>query len=1294
MSKLLMTLMLGACCSAGAAEVVAFWPFGTNGLYDVSGNNHTLTASENVAVGDAVTLNGAQTYFNTVDSLNLSSYNAVTIEFWTRLEPGYAPSGVAMFLEQSINTGNNPGSFYVDYGEVAGGVVGMWRPSWNGHCGASGGEGIADGNWHHVAFVIEKTRNDVSASRLYIDATNVYTRCGLSAGNSPGPGALADQKLYIGSRANNEFKIKGEIDNLKISAGALDPSEFVRLDGTVAEPPRIAYWPFGAAGTADMSGNGHALFAAGAGLTFANGAVQLDGTAAQLGTRLPIDLAAYKNGLTAECWMRLPANAPSSTMMLIEHTTDSSGTVAGSFYIDMNEGNAYLRSTVREETGGNDVHTDVNTTTPLNDAAWHHVALVIDPSGTGTNNVRLYLDRELQSQYVSQCASNITQLANGHFYIGSRADSKYRFVGEIDDVRLTPIALRPDQFMSARTDDADPVLGHWIFARGAECAAERGAGPALTAQGATFRNGVAVLGGASSLVTSATLPFAAASGLTFECAYRTEGTDAVPLDALVRPGATRLAGTVPGTEGVWRNVAVVLTGTSVTCYLDGEAVPELAATLESALADGALTLGDGFAGELDDVRVTGAALAPAALLKGHTDDTPITVADWKFSSMDGLQDETGRYPLKSAQSDVRSITYEQARRILLGRGLVTHLPVALSYFPAFTVECVFRSSSSLGGNLLELTGNYNNVPGGFVLSARMFDGTKQAGAGFRTANGFNIRATTGAPDCLLDGAWHRMAFVVDRSSGTIATKLYCDGAEQPTAQNYTSTAATAFVNDLLTIGSRMDSGLNSDWDKFCSFMGDIDEIRITNAALGPDELIGANVEPGTIPETIADWTFDGDEPLADKSGNGHDLMGTATVGDGTATFEGAQYLKTASTLALSSYPQITVEMLFRSDDPAQGNMLFEHSANYMGNSGSLTCYMNGDGTLDAATRHLCLTSVDGLVNDRRWHHLAVQYDFGMTRGREGLCRYFVDGLEVTSRRKVSEPKPLRLITSPGDYTFFLGSRNANDYFFKGAIGRVRILGGLLAPEHFLPLPEPETTDEDVVAYWPFGGAGSWCMDATEHGHDLVPTNGVTYDSGLGCASFAADHGALRQLNRMPFGAFRSLTVECFAKASGTNSPGILGTANWNSGTTGFNLSIGEKVDDLRTAAAVVTQGGFLAGRNDKGVAMYKYASKIAYDVRPVDDAWHHYALVLNMDEGTKGVMHFYDNYAEVSSVELPLSPYEPTLAFCEIGSTPGSKAADRFVGLLDDVRITAAALTPDRFLQKRTPGAGLVFVVR
>ena len=97
-----------------------------------------------------------------------------------------------------------------------------------------------------------------------------------------------------------------------------------------------------------------------------------------------------------------------------------------------------------------------------------------------------------------------------------------------------------------------------------------------------------------------------------------------------------------------------------------------------------------------------------------------------------------------------------------------------------------------------------------------------------------------------------------------------------------------------------------------------------------------------------------------------------------------------------------------------------------------------------------------------------------------------------------------------------------------------------------------------------------------------------------------------------------------------------------------------------------------------------------YDAK---DAWHHVALVVDRTAGANGtVACYYDRkpvYEEVLS-----TPPNFAASQLAVGGHVGDAAAFRFVGDIDDVRVTAAALAPGEMLQRRSAGLGMMLIVR
>ena len=105
------TLVLAA---TAAAETIAYWPFGTNGFHDVSGNGHDLT-STTVTESDAgyVTLNGTSQFLTTASAFDLSGETAVTFECWARSTG--KNSGYGVLFSSPNPSGTSAGSYVLYY---------------------------------------------------------------------------------------------------------------------------------------------------------------------------------------------------------------------------------------------------------------------------------------------------------------------------------------------------------------------------------------------------------------------------------------------------------------------------------------------------------------------------------------------------------------------------------------------------------------------------------------------------------------------------------------------------------------------------------------------------------------------------------------------------------------------------------------------------------------------------------------------------------------------------------------------------------------------------------------------------------------------------------------------------------------------------------------------------------------------------------------------------------------------------------------------------------------------------
>ncbi len=214
-----------------------------------------------------------------------------------------------------------------------------------------------------------------------------------------------------------------------------------------------SYWPFGSQGVRDVHG-GNDLVADG-GVTFVDGAARFDGKAT-CATSLPLDLRTCREGFTVEFWMRIPADAPAGCMMVLEQSSDSSLLEnAGAFYVNVDEtATSKLRSMFKTRQR---CHIDEVLGVSLRDGVWHHVAFVYETAAKGDALCRLYLDGAEQAQNRAYADTAAAPLRRARLYFGSRANEKFRFAGDLDDVRISAAPLAPSRFLKARTEEQGPV---------------------------------------------------------------------------------------------------------------------------------------------------------------------------------------------------------------------------------------------------------------------------------------------------------------------------------------------------------------------------------------------------------------------------------------------------------------------------------------------------------------------------------------------------------------------------------------------------------------------------------------------------------------------------------------------------------------------------------------------------------------------------------------------------------------------------------------------------------------------
>jgi hypothetical protein len=204
----------------------------TNAILDVSGNSRHATATGLLPYITGSPDHGNSTALQfTVGGGNLIVPDAAGNFNW--------PATQSITLEaivRTVNIGENSvGSIVAKQGTAPG--EWWWRINANGrqqflaNNGVNGAKSVNgatvlnDGQWHHLAAVYDATAQQV---RVYVD----YALDGTAAAVNAAPGNIGNAKdVWIGAFQNLDREYDGELDAVRISALALDPSWFIPIGG-------------------------------------------------------------------------------------------------------------------------------------------------------------------------------------------------------------------------------------------------------------------------------------------------------------------------------------------------------------------------------------------------------------------------------------------------------------------------------------------------------------------------------------------------------------------------------------------------------------------------------------------------------------------------------------------------------------------------------------------------------------------------------------------------------------------------------------------------------------------------------------------------------------------------------------------------------------------------------------------------------------------------------------------------------------------------------------------------------
>jgi hypothetical protein len=204
---------------------IGAWSFGEGAgttAADATGNGRTGLLMNGAAwvpgpIGTAVGLDGADDYVEVQHAPALDAY-PLTVSAWVRTSAGGLSGVLNKYLPSSFNGYQifvNGGSLCAWYFKDASNYV------WDGTSCTLAAPGHADGQWHHVAFIV-----DTAGGRLYVDGSLAATRAWTG---SPGP-ASTTASLSFGRYPGIATPcLAGAIDEVRLYARALSPAEILGL---------------------------------------------------------------------------------------------------------------------------------------------------------------------------------------------------------------------------------------------------------------------------------------------------------------------------------------------------------------------------------------------------------------------------------------------------------------------------------------------------------------------------------------------------------------------------------------------------------------------------------------------------------------------------------------------------------------------------------------------------------------------------------------------------------------------------------------------------------------------------------------------------------------------------------------------------------------------------------------------------------------------------------------------------------------------------------------------------------
>lgn len=782
---------------------------------------------------------GALEFDGVDDYVEIQNYHGVTrgvsrtVSGWIKTQ-GTSTSVVCSW---GMEEGGQKWMFLIfNTGEIGVGV-------WGGYI--KGSNPVNDGNWHHIAAVLEDDGSaDLSEIKLYVDGVlETNTTIGGVTGARPII-TSGSEKVVIGARTDSNtsgylYHYAGLMDDICIYSRALNEQE---IQDTVGSPVPIVHLPFDI-DPDDTSGNSYDGTEHGDPV-YTEGAIQLDGDGDYV--ELPTNIInPTEDSFSAFAWVRLDGKNASSLQVILQQCDD--GTDPGRCLLWRGTDDTLCTSlgTGAPQTISSEPVFSVT-------GQWHHVGLTYNGV-----TVTIYADGKACGS-----ANRTVESCNGGLLIGrQKTNLETYWNGLIDDLQIFKRVLSSDE-IAKLAGQTFYLEGHWKL-DGDVIDSSVNQNDGVLSGTPQFVNGfygqALVLNGVDNYVDCGDLNLIGRSCFTisawinpyevnnydtvignsqggslatvrfnmdiYDNKLRVVWGDGVGFDSFYSAADTFLSSNI----GQWRHVAFVSDGVTAKLYIDGQQSGAGTITRDLAASNEDWTIGRGFNsssylfnGEIDDVRVYSRALTNTEIQE-LADKKPRLVTQWK---MDGdCNDSTGSHDGTVQSSPVYTEGMVGDAISLNGTDQYISVPDDPQLKPQFPLALsAWINVATSGTNGFIITTDYStNIYKYSGVSLRLAaDGSDKIviSYGDGTSASPTGRGTKVGTTVLQSGRWYHVIGVIRDPQDM---SIYINGVDDGGEYTGTSTRPIYYEGHESLIGGNKDQTI--------LFDGMIDDVRIYNYGL-------------------------------------------------------------------------------------------------------------------------------------------------------------------------------------------------------------------------------------------------------------------------------------------------------------------------------------------------------------------------------------------------------------------------------------------------------------------------------